>query len=241
MTDVARPARRLIVNADDFGRSSGINRGIFAAHTEGIVTSASLMVRWPAASDAARFARTSPGLSLGLHLDLAEWDYDGEAWRVGYEVVPCSDPSAVTQETWRQVERFDQLYGDYPSHIDSHQHVHRTEPARQAVLAVGAELGVPVRQEHPGINYCGAFHGQSGTGEPCPSGITTDALIGLIADLPPGITELTCHPGLGDESRSVYGTERDRELDTLRHPSVRAALAECDVALVSFRDLDPLG
>ena len=46
-----------IVNADDFGQSPGITRGVIAAHERGIVTSASLMVRWPSANEAAAYAR----------------------------------------------------------------------------------------------------------------------------------------------------------------------------------------
>ena len=62
--------RWVIVNADDFGRSRGVNRGIVEAHERGIVTSASLMVRWAAAADAAAYARMRPELSVGLHVDL---------------------------------------------------------------------------------------------------------------------------------------------------------------------------
>lgn len=47
----------LVVNADDFGRSPGVNRGVIRAHEHGIVTSATLMVRWPAAREAAEYAR----------------------------------------------------------------------------------------------------------------------------------------------------------------------------------------
>ena len=65
--------RYLIVNADDFGQSRGINRGITEAHEQGIVTSASLMVRWPAAPEAAAYARSHGSLSLGLHFDFGEW------------------------------------------------------------------------------------------------------------------------------------------------------------------------
>ena len=65
--------RFLIVNADDFGQSAGVNRGVAMAHEQGIVTSASLMVRWPAATGAAAFGRAHPGLSVGLHVDLGEW------------------------------------------------------------------------------------------------------------------------------------------------------------------------
>ena len=77
MTDGASPSsmvstRYLIVNADDFGQSHGVNRGIMQAHRRGIVTSASLMVRWLAASEAAAYAREHPSLSLGLHVDLGE-------------------------------------------------------------------------------------------------------------------------------------------------------------------------
>jgi predicted glycoside hydrolase/deacetylase ChbG (UPF0249 family) len=57
--------RAAIVNADDFGQSAGINRGIVEAHQRGIVTSASLMVRWHAASEAAAaYARAHPRLSV---------------------------------------------------------------------------------------------------------------------------------------------------------------------------------
>ena len=63
--------RYLIVNADNFGLSVGVNHGIIETHEHGIVTSASLMARWPAA--AAAYARAHPRLGLGLHLDIGEW------------------------------------------------------------------------------------------------------------------------------------------------------------------------
>ena len=65
--------RFLIVNADDFGQSSGVNRGIIQAHCTGIVTSTSLMVRWPAATEASALSLKYPDLNIGLHLDLGEW------------------------------------------------------------------------------------------------------------------------------------------------------------------------
>src|SRR5688572_28379081 len=82
---VAVPDRHLIVNADDFGFSPGVNRGIAEAHERGIVTSASLMVRWPAAAAAASYARARPELSVGLHLDLGEWVLRDGAWVPLYE------------------------------------------------------------------------------------------------------------------------------------------------------------
>jgi hopanoid biosynthesis associated protein HpnK len=62
--------RRLIVNADDFGRSSSVNHAIIRAHREGILTSASLMVNERASAEAVGLARENPGLGVGLHLTL---------------------------------------------------------------------------------------------------------------------------------------------------------------------------
>jgi hopanoid biosynthesis associated protein HpnK len=62
--------RRLIVNADDFGRSPSINQAVIRAHREGVLTTASLMVNEMAATEAVELARQNPGLGVGLHLTL---------------------------------------------------------------------------------------------------------------------------------------------------------------------------
>src|SRR5438046_10117756 len=97
--------RTLIVNADDFGQSPGINRGIIAAHERGIVTSASLMVRWPAAVAAAAYARAHPRLSVGLHVDLGEAIYRAGEWIALYELVDRHDARAVDAEVRAQAAR----------------------------------------------------------------------------------------------------------------------------------------
>src|SRR4051794_31121403 len=111
--------KTLIVNADDFGLSAGVNRGIVEAHEHGIVTSASLMVRQPAAKAAADYARGRAALGIGLHLDLGEWDFRDGAWRAVYEVVPISDVEQVTRELERQLAEFVRLLGLRPTHLDS--------------------------------------------------------------------------------------------------------------------------
>lgn len=62
--------RRLIVNADDFGRSASINQAVIRAHRDGILTSASLMVNEPSYEEAVRLAKENPALGIGLHLTL---------------------------------------------------------------------------------------------------------------------------------------------------------------------------
>jgi hopanoid biosynthesis associated protein HpnK len=66
----APPLRRLVVNADDFGRSASINQAVARAHTDGILTTASLMVNEPACGEAVALAQRQPSLGVGLHLTL---------------------------------------------------------------------------------------------------------------------------------------------------------------------------
>lgn len=226
--------RVLIVNGDDFGRTPGINKGVIRAYDDGILTSASLMVRWPGAVDAAAYCRTRPALSLGLHLDLGEWVFREQTWQPLYQVVDTNNHDAVREEVRAQVEAFRRIVGRDPSHLDSHQHAHLQEPVRTVVLEAARSLGVPTRACDPTVSYCGDFYGQTGTGEPWPEGITVDALVRIVQGLGPGITELSCHPGEDDDFDSVYRVERTREVRVLCHPDVRRALAEVTVRLSAF-------
>ena len=229
--------RALIVNADDFGLSPGVNRGILQAHERGILTSASLMVRGRAASQAAAAAVHHPRLSVGLHLDLAEWRHTGQEWVPVYRIVDTDDPRAVEREMTMQLEAFRRLMDLDPTHLDSHQHAHRDEPVRSMLVEAAHRLGIPLRDVSPGIRYCGAFYGQSPTGVPCPDAISSSALAALIERLPEGITELGCHPGLDDDAQSVYEQERTQEVRALCDPSVRDVVTRQGIALWSFADL----
>ena len=235
------PARRyLIVNADDFGLSEGVNRGIIRAHEHGIVTSTSLMVRYPAAAEAARYALAHPRLSVGLHLDLAEWVYRDYEWVPRYQVVPPDDKNAIAAEIARQLDAFRRLLGKNPTHLDSHQHTHRNEPVLALLSQAAQQMGVPLRSFTPRVQYCGDFYGQTGEGDPYPEGISLESMLKTIRNLPAGITELGCHPGQDEHLDSVYRAERLQEIEVLCHPQVRAALESNAVELCSFLDVPRL-
>jgi predicted glycoside hydrolase/deacetylase ChbG (UPF0249 family) len=229
--------RVVIVNADDFGLSSGINRGIARAHDEGIVTSASAMVRQDAIEEAVELARARPRLAVGLHIDLSEWVYQDGDWVPLYQVVAAEDRAAVEAEVAAQLARFAQLFGRQPTHLDSHQHRHTVEPIRSVVVETGRRLRVPVRGFTPGIAYRGDFYGQTGRGDPLPEAITVEALIRLISSLPDGITELGCHPAAEPEEGSTYSVERPSELEALCDSRVKATVREAGVELRSFGDV----
>jgi predicted glycoside hydrolase/deacetylase ChbG (UPF0249 family) len=227
----------VIVNADDFGQSPGINRGIITAHEHGIVTSASLMVRWPAAAAAAAYARAHARLSLGLHLDLGEWICRGGTWLPAYEVVATEDAASVATEVGRQLAAFRDVVGRDPTHIDSHQHAHMEEPMRSIVLAMGRRLHVPVRRCDPVVGYCGDFYGQTAEGDPCSEILSVAGLLRIMSELPTGVTELGCHPGDASDLDTVYRDERAQEMRILCDPQVRAALHELGLELCAFNSI----
>lgn len=212
--------RWLIVNADDFGASPGVTRGIVEAHRRGVVTSTSLMVHRAAAQEAAALARDAPELSVGLHLEL-----DGDA---------AEDAGAAVAE---QLERFELLVGGPPTHLDSHHDVHRRDPGLlHDVLASAQRLGIPLRG-HSGIACITSFYGQWG-GETHLEQVSVESAVAMLeAHVEDGVTELVCHPGHVDAQLvSSYAAPREAELETLCDGRVRQALRRAGISLVSFRD-----
>ena len=230
-----KPARYVIVNADDFGYSRGINRGIIESHERGIVTSASLMVKQHAAQEAAAYARGHPEMSFGLHVELRRWRLRRLAWRPSSRAA-SSLRRAIAADVNAQLGRFRRLVGDEPTHLDSHQHRHRHEPARSVLLEFAQQLRVPLRQFDQRVHFCGDFYGQI-DGRPWPEGILPDALIDLLERLPVGVTELCSHPGYADDISGWYKSERAQEVRTLCDPAVRAAIGRLGIKLATFRDL----
>jgi chitin disaccharide deacetylase len=231
--------RRLIVNADDFGQSAGCNEGIIRCFERGVLTSASLMVRWRDAQAAAAYARIHPALSVGLHIDLGEWMYRAAEWVELYSVLPDEDPATIRAEVMRQLETFRTLMGSDPTHLDSHQHVHCSAPADRVVTELGAALGIPVRQRCDAVKYVGGFYGQGSSGEPLNDAISVEHLMSILRTLPAGTTELGCHPGSNRDTPGMYVVEREREVEVLCDPRVRATLQAEDIQLISFRDVTP--
>jgi chitin disaccharide deacetylase len=212
---------RLIVNADDFGLTEGVNQGIIEAHTGGIVTSTSLMVDAAAAEQAVRLAAGHPGLSIGLHF---------------VDDTPAlDDPVHAAREFAAQLERFRALMGSEPTHVDSHHHVHMRRMATFAALV--EPLGVPLRGDGR-VQYLGAFFAHPKVGVVDPDRIREPFLLHLLeTEVRAKFVELGCHPGrVTAELRSRYGHEREIEIETLTAPGLPARLEELGLALASYRD-----
>lgn len=231
--------RTLIVTADDFGFSEGVNRGIIESHERGIVTSASLMVHGSAVEQAAEYCRRPDNeLSVGLHFDAGEWFFDGVEWQPCYEVVDVEDVQRTLAELHRQLDQFCTLVGRIPTHIDSHQHVHRRDHLLQEFRRLGDELGIPVRHAGSRIRYVGSFYGQDDTGRSFPDRIRVESLLEYLRCLPEGVTELCCHPGYAEGiGFTMYKSEREIELQSLCSSAVREEMTRQEIELLGFADL----
>ncbi len=277
MASLDRP-RRLVVNADDFGRSHSINQAVVQAHTEGLLTTASLMVNGAAAAEAVALAREHPRLGVGLHLSLVcarstlkpteipglvdhrfqfsnhpVWAgvryffHRGLRWQLRHEIAA-------------QVQKF-QATGLPMDHLNGHLNLHlhptvfgllwrhaegwgirglrltrdpfwlnaRLASGRWAyrishalvfnLLAAASRRRLLAR----GIKYTRQVFGLLQNGQ-----VTEAFLLRLLPRLPPGDTELYCHPSL-DEARP--------ELEALLSPRVRALARELNLATIRYQDL----
>ena len=153
------PPRRLIVNADDFGRSPSINEAVIQAHVSGMLTTASLMVGEASFTEAVELAKKQPRLGVGLHLTLS----CGRATLPPEEIKGLADtsgnfgdnPAAVgwryffrrelhaplRREIHAQFEKF-QATGLRLDHVNGHQHLHLHPTVLRILMADADQLGI---------------------------------------------------------------------------------------------------
>ena len=218
----------LIVNADDFGASDGINRGIVDGHRLGIVTSTSAMVTGRRIAEAVALSRECPGLSIGLH-----WDVWGEDERE----FDLTDLAAVRDEFRRQLDHFEALFQRVPTHVDSHRHAHREAHVRPLFRELVAPLDVPLRDEGS-VRFVGGFYAQWEWLVTNLDYVSVPFLQQLLRDeVADGWTEVSCHPGyVTPDFQSIYLTEREAELRTLIDPRIRETVRELAIRLVNYDD-----
>lgn len=150
--------KRLIVNADDFGLTEGVNRGILDCHQRGAVTSTTLLVNGDAAQAAAAAAAAHPRLGVGLHLNLTsgkpvlaagkvpsliddEGFFPGMSAMVRRLISGRARRDELAAEVQAQIDKCIEL-GIDPTHIDSHHHLHALPRLRSVVCGVCRKAGI---------------------------------------------------------------------------------------------------
>ncbi|MDQ3831484.1 MAG: ChbG/HpnK family deacetylase [Candidatus Tectomicrobia bacterium] len=246
--------KQLIVTADDFNLSVGVSQGILEAHHHGIVTETSVMVNLGDLPQASAMLASAPRLGVGLHLNItrgrplalprAVQDLLGPDGQFlgSPRALPGRLPIAAVRAEFRaQLEAFQSAFARLPQHLDTHHHVHRHPVVLEAVLDLAASLQLPVRSLDPRmrakvtarrLGSPGHFLGDAGD-EPY---WTEARLLSTVQGLPPGVTELMCHPGYFDGAiaYSRYGPQRDVERQALCAPEVAARVREEGVRLVTY-------
>ncbi len=220
--------RYLIFNADDFGAATGVNRGILECHTRGVVTSASLMVTGRSVHEAVSMSRDHPALAIGLH-----WDVWGEDERQ-FDIDALS---VVRDEFHRQMDRFHDLMGRMPTHIDSHRHAHREMKLMPVFRELVKPLGVPLRDDGR-VRFVGGFYAQWEWMVTNLEYVSVPFLQRMLREeVHDGWTEFSCHPGyLSPDYTAFYLTEREAEVRTLTDPQVRHTIQDLGIRLVSYED-----
>jgi len=249
----AAPARRLIVNADDFGLTRGVSQGILEAGRNGIVTSTTLLVN--RAADRGQLEELSAsGLGVGLHVNLtlgapvsdarrvpSLLDEAGQLLRDPMAVAERARPDEVRIEIGNQVDAFRSLMGRFPTHLDSHHHVGRHAPLLELMLFFARALKVPLRAQdaeargaarRERVRTPDHFMGGSGL-EPYWS---ADRVLEHLRTLPAGVSEFMTHPGHFDDdlAYSRYGRQRETELVGLTDERARELVAREGIELIHF-------
>jgi hopanoid biosynthesis associated protein HpnK len=152
---------RLIVNADDFGFTSGVNRAVVEAHTCGVVTSSTLMANGPAFAEAAQLAKTVPKLSIGCHVVFIDGEpllstkelpsltarassprfRDSLKVFAGRAIGGRINADELTAEATAQIRKI-QSVGIVVSHVDTHKHTHLFPLILRPLLHAAAGCGV---------------------------------------------------------------------------------------------------
>jgi predicted glycoside hydrolase/deacetylase ChbG (UPF0249 family) len=262
--------KRLIVNGDDFGLTAGVSRGVLEAHRAGIVTSTTAMVGSPHAADAIRQAiQSAPNLGIGLHLtvsgairpvlppaaipSLVREDgqfYPFDEWLTRYDRF---DPGDIARELTAQCERFVEIAGRAPDHLDSHHHaVYRHPAGLRALFDLAARYDIPIRNYWSDRPLDQAVPNSLAD---IPASAFDAAVTGIKAVLDAGpiparparfdesffdqtATLGMCHPAYADETLdSAYTDKREAELRVLTHASVREVIKAEGIELIGFAAL----
>ncbi len=220
----ARAAKHVIFNADDFGASTGVNRGILECYARGVVRSTSLVVTGRAVDEAVSMSADHPALDVGFRCDIRD-------------ELGASEPQPVREEFHRQLDAFQRLLGRMPTHVDFDREARRGKRLLGLLRELVEPLGVPLRGDGR-VRFIGSFYAEW---EWKPAGLDyvhAPSLEELLCeDIGEGWTELSCRPGyLSPDFASAFLEEREAEVRTLTDPRIRRTIEEEGIRLASYAD-----
>ena len=240
---------KLIVNADDFGMSRGVNLGIIEAHKNGIVTSTTLMVTMPEVEQALLLAKDCPNLGIGLHLNCTLGkpltDCKSLIKDSGEFYKPRENPNQALfdeEEIYRefsaQYDLFVKQVGRKPTHLDSHLYAHQVySKAKAAALRLANEKGIAIREFQAEGYEPTVFYGDFKYKEGETIAELMEKLVGDTPILNSKTVELMCHPAYVDNAlftMSTYTIGRIKELDILTSEEAKSFVKKNNIELINF-------
>lgn len=234
--------KRLIVNADDFGMTSGVSRAIVEAHQKGIVTSTTILANCDdkVLEEAVELSKQNPNLGIGAHLvltmrapilkDQPDLIDNMGNFRFNYDDMDEIDPELVYLEWKAQLDRLSQHFK--LTHIDSHHHVHMHKTLQPIARRLSKEYKLPLRSEKDnfpfGIKVALGFYKENAT---------IDYLKNVMSE-EKGLLEIMVHPGYADDTFlqeiSSYSNERQNELEILCSDEIKEFIESEDIELVNY-------
>lgn len=249
--------KKLIVNADDFGFTHGINMGVVQAFTQGIVTSSTIMVNMPFADEAFELAKRHK-IPVGIHHNITHGENfltgndkglfgtDGKAnlIRTGKleSVLTNTDMDLVIREYAAQIEYFYKHMGKMPTHMD-HHHNHQAVPGyKERYFAFAQSRNIPIRsrlyREAAEFNLTTAntiiskefFYEKD---------LYFNHLKSLLTLLPDGVTELVTHPSMktGETIDSYTEIPRYMQVQVLTDPRIAKTIEELQIILTTYDEI----
>jgi predicted glycoside hydrolase/deacetylase ChbG (UPF0249 family) len=244
------PSRFLIINADDFGISTEVNRGIFTAYEKGVITDSSLLIKGEYSQEAITMIKENPEFPVGIHIaldPLLGWESPGKEkfTRQGLHQIMNESTflTKIEQEIHEQIEAFLDT-GLIPSHIDTHHHVHGFPQIFETLVEAMDRYGIKaLRFNKTGYSLMGredillsaetaqwmedALRQRRIT---YPHLLIDPLLPFSLEELPPGMTELMVHPSSGGDPW------RQNDFTMLMHPSFIHTVREEGIELISFSE-----
>lgn len=229
---------KLIINADDFGYTRANTEGIIEGCRRGIVRSTTALCNMPYVEMGRDLAKDCPMLGIGVHLTLtlgkaltgvrSFTDAHGNFLSKDKIYSASLDTGEVYEEWKAQIERYIEVFGHKPTHLDSHHGVHNfNEKQKETVMKLAEEYGLSVRQYGP-YEFVPGFYGQTATRE---------VLLELLKSHEGKDIEIMTHPGYCDLElyrTSSYNVQRIQELDVLCSREVLDYVAENNIELTHY-------
>ena len=241
--------KRMILNSDDFGITEGVSIGTIHSHTDGILTSTTCMMNMPYAEFALNLAKDFPNLGVGIHLvftmgrplsqgEKSFTDEDGNFKKLNNYPKGMSnvDLDELYIEWKAQIDKFIEVAGKKPTHIDSHHHTHLLPHHQEISIRLAKEYDIPMRQEKPVADHyefvrCDeTFYGDD---------LTNDSLKKIIQS-DDEVLEIMCHPAYIDQrilNISSYSVPRAKEMEIIRSDELKQFVKDNNIELINYSDL----